>query len=147
MYASVAYISVQRLNKVKNRKRVSLERYKERKTLDIPVSKNSSPVRPLSVLEVRQALSISTRATINAHLKALGLFGRDYLLWDEVCEVLALQLFLGIKPGQCSRQMYLILRDSGNLTKIFNDYQIDLDSHIRRIQDAIVATQYKQQIA
>lgn len=88
----------------------------------------------LPIQKVRPLLQIRTRLTFNRHLKALGLYGRKYISWEDIKEVLKLQLFLGIKPGYNSRKMYLILKERGKIDAVFKQYQINVNQHLEMLK-------------
>ncbi len=106
-------------------------RYTGGKTLLVPCDSSSGLI---SIADCRTLLAIATRDTMNDYLKTLGLFGRDFLNWDEFQELLRIQAFLGLKHGYNSKQMYLLLRDQGNLQNLFANYGIDIEQRFRRIQ-------------
>ncbi|GEM_PF-1656311 len=115
-----------------------VNRYRGGKTINIPSNSDSGLI---SINECRNLLSINSRYTMNEYLKLLGFFGQHFLNWDEVKEILKLRVFLGLKPGYNSKEMYLMLREQGFLQDIFTSYGIDIETRLRRIKDEY----YKQQ--
>ena len=86
--------------------------------------------------QVRKLLGIRTRYSFNEHLKVLGLFGRKFLNWNDIKLILELQLFLGIKPGFNSREMFVLLQSKGKLESLFNSCQINVNEHLERLKNA-----------
>ncbi|MBD2730925.1 hypothetical protein H6G96_32560 [Nostoc sp. FACHB-892] len=114
-------------------RKTSLERYRKGMTINIPCGGEFGDGELLGILEVRRLLCVSTRETINTDLKAIGLFGRDFLNWGEVRQILKMRLFLSLRPGYNSREMYLSLNDE-ELNQIFEHFGINLNAHFERIQ-------------
>lgn len=109
-------------------------RYRGGKTIDV-ASDSQNQTGEISVLETRKLLGITNRITINKHLKALGLYGRDFLTWNEVEEVYKLYCFLGLKPGYNSRKMYLFLVQKGVINQVFSRYQINPTEQFKRLKN------------
>lgn len=106
-------------------------RYTGGKTLNIPCGNRDELI---SIADCRTLLMIATRDTINDYLKTLGLYGRDFITWEEFARVLELQVFLGLKPGQNSKEMYRFLEELGHLPHIFQEFGIDVETRFRRLQ-------------
>lgn len=114
-------------------RKTSLERYCKGITINIPCGGEFGDRELLGILEVRRLLGVSTRETINTDLKAIKLFGRDFINWEEVRQILKMRLFLSLRPGYNSREMYLLLSEEA-LSQIFEHFGIDVDAHLERIQ-------------
>lgn len=100
-----------------------------RQLIDVPVS-GSLPIN-----EVRTLLKIKTRDTINAHLKALGYFGERFLTWEQIKDVLGLNLWIWSNFGDRNRSQYIALKQAGLAEKALLINGIDLDKELEKLKD------------
>ncbi|MBW4689673.1 MAG: hypothetical protein KME40_32415 [Komarekiella atlantica HA4396-MV6] len=87
----------------------------------------------LSVKECRDLLRIQSKDTINKYLKALDLFGQAYLSWQEIKQVLELQIFLGLKHGRNSKSRFCQMTRQ-QLDETFKSYGVDVDARLAALQ-------------
>ncbi|BAZ33762.1 hypothetical protein NIES4074_62760 (plasmid) [Cylindrospermum sp. NIES-4074] len=87
----------------------------------------------LSIKECRELLNIQSRDTINEYLKTLDLFGLKHLTWDELRRVLELQIYLGLRHGYNSKDMFRKLSQE-KITETFTEYGIDISIKMERIK-------------
>lgn len=106
----------------------STKKYRGGKTLKVPVAGE------LPTHKARELLNIYSPTTWNKYLKAFDLFGRDYLSWEEFKQLLALNLFLKLKPGYTSYHQFFSLSEQGNLSQVFQDFRIDINHEIEVIK-------------
>lgn len=93
---------------------------------------------PVSVSELRQALGITTRHTINEHLKALGLFGKKYLTWEEAKHVIGMHCWVQIKLGdkKFSKKKYAALHDKSLAEYALKTIgKIDLEKEVQQVKN------------
>ncbi len=76
--------------------------------------------------EARKLLSIRHHKTFNDHLCALE-FNHTRLGWEEIKEILSLKLFLYARMGYHTRRMYRVLKAAGQLEKVFEYLNIDVE--------------------
>lgn len=88
----------------------------------------------LRIKEARNLLDIRTRYTINRSLKALDLFGRPKLTWEEFRLVLEMQVFLGLKHGRNSRAQFCEMTEGDRITT-FKKHGIDIEKRFTAIRD------------
>ncbi|MFB2768587.1 hypothetical protein ACE1AT_04750 [Pelatocladus sp. BLCC-F211] len=60
----------------------------------------------ISKTQAKKLLGIDSQDTINSYFKEFNLFEREYVNWDDIRNILKLQMFLGLKPGRFSKQMF-----------------------------------------
>jgi hypothetical protein len=87
----------------------------------------------ISIKECRNLLNIQSRDTINEYLKALGFFGRDFLRWSEVRQILEMQIFLGLRHGCNSKAMFCELSRK-EIEDTFTNYGINIEERLSKIQ-------------
>jgi len=95
---------------------------------------STSREEKISIRECRVLLDIQSRDTINEYLKALNLFGRDRISWQEFRRILELQVFLGLKHGRNSKADFLKLSQS-ELTSMFSRFGIDIESRLLSLRN------------
>ena len=61
----------------------------------------------LKIREARSLLKIDTRDTINSYLRLFKWDDVDQIDWIQFRRLLELQVFLGLKPGRHSKEMFL----------------------------------------
>lgn len=88
----------------------------------------------ISIRECRILLDIQSRDTINEYLKALDLFGRDRVSWQEFRRILELQVFLGLKHGRNSKADFLKLSPT-ELTSRFSAHGVDIESRFKSLKN------------
>lgn len=100
-----------------------------RSLIDVPVEGQ------LSIPEIRRLLGIKTRDTINAHLKALGYFGEKFLYWEQVKDILGLNLWIWSNFGNRNRDQYAALKQAGLAEKALEIDGINLDAELEKLKD------------
>ena len=97
---------------------------------------NTSTLREkeISIRECRVLLDIQSRDTINEYLKALDLFGRDRISWQEFRRILELQVFLGLKHGRNSKADFLKLSQSELASKFFA-HGVDIENRFQSLKN------------
>jgi hypothetical protein len=107
-------------------------RKREKKAITIPVSGSTGI---LSKKECKRLLGLFSEDTINDYFRTLGLFGQDFITWDDFKEILKLQMFLGLKPGYNSQTMFLTLRQQGIIDNLLDDYGININKRLEKIKN------------
>lgn len=88
----------------------------------------------ISIKECRSLLKIQSRDTINKYLKTLDLFGQKYLNWSQVRQVLELQIYLGLKHGRNSKEIYRFMSRQ-QIEETFTSYGVDVDARLKALQE------------
>ncbi|WP_341529965.1 hypothetical protein WKK05_11995 [Nostoc sp. UHCC 0302] len=105
----------------------------------IMYNRSTLTVRGLSIKECRDLLNIHSRGTINEYLKTLNLFGHRHLNWDELRRVLELQIFLGLKHGRNSKEMFSRISRQ-RLVELFTEHGIDIEARMQYLQNKYTQT-------
>ncbi|UKP01005.1 hypothetical protein [Nostoc sp. UHCC 0870] len=87
----------------------------------------------LSIKECRNLLRIQSKDTINKYLKALKLFGNKYLNWEQIRQVLELQIYLGLKHGRNSKEKFCQMTRQ-QIEETFKSYGVDIDARLESLQ-------------
>jgi hypothetical protein len=87
----------------------------------------------LSIKECRNLLRIQSKDTINKYLKALKLFGKKYLNWEQIRQVLELQIYLGLKHGRNSKEKFCQMTRQ-QIEETFKSYGVDIDARLESLQ-------------
>jgi len=105
------------------------------------IIKSCSTVRRVELLTIKQCrdlLNIQSRDTINEYLKVLGLFGQSHLTWDELKQVLELQIYLGLKHGRNSKEGFKKLAKL-EIEQMFSRYGVDVNARLLALQNNLIA--------
>ncbi|MDF5717726.1 MAG: hypothetical protein PUP93_28630, partial [Rhizonema sp. NSF051] len=113
-------------------KNSTVKRYRGGRTINIPPSGDSGLI---SIRECQTLLGISSNVTLNVYLKNLGFYGQRFISWEQFKDILQLQVFLGLKHGYNSKEMYLTLRRENSLQPIFEEYGVNIETRFERLKD------------
>lgn len=87
----------------------------------------------LSIKECRNLLRIQSKDTINQYLKTLKLFGNKYLNWQQIQQVLELQIYLGLKHGRNSKENFRQMSRQ-QIEETFISYGVDVNARLQVLQ-------------
>lgn len=87
----------------------------------------------LNIQEVRSLLEIETRDTINKYLKVTGLSEVEQFDWRQFRRLLELQIFLGLRPGCYSKEMFNNY-DQATLYEMFAQRGISIEQRLLNLQ-------------
>lgn len=95
---------------------------------------SSTQMEQLSIKECRDLLRIQSKDTINKYLKTLKLFGNKYLNWLQIRQVLELQIYLGLKHGRNSKEIFSQMSRQ-QIEEMFTSYGVNIDARLKALQE------------
>jgi hypothetical protein len=87
----------------------------------------------ISKAQTRRLLSIDSQDTINSYFREFGFSEREFINWNELKNILKLKMFLGIKPGVTSKQMFHE-HTPEQIDQILIDNGMDINAVFERVQ-------------
>ncbi|MBD2505602.1 hypothetical protein [Anabaena azotica] len=97
------------------------------------VQQFDQPMEQLSIKDCRDLLKIQSKDTINQYLKTLKLFGNKYLNWEQIRQVLELQIYLGLKHGRNSKENFRQMTRQ-QIEETFQSYGVDVDARLKALK-------------